>query len=299
MGTLYIFIVLYWQEFCLCSERQPKCISQVLETLLEHFSVHPFVVFMDSSLSSAAVVDPSLLRVNVIISRSVDYDGSVTGSVKAFIRDEADKPVVNTSVQINVNGQPLTLHNGLSAYDSPCPQYRLTHSTLSIEADAPYVVTVVLADGQEYTLGTIQTLPAITPAQFLPPTQHSRHQPLTLIWQDLEPHNWFVSQWKRWQGETSATTLKIAKLPWVNDLWNDLQTEQVSTDMVDYLAQPVGAGEDFYTIPVSYLAGPSTRYKGLALQLDSEKNLIVQKPFREGSVISSVNTTIYRIEITA
>ena len=249
-------------------------------------------------LSSADLADPSQLRVNVIIARSVDYDGIPTGSIEVFIRDEADEPVANESIQVQVNGRPLILNNDSSIYFGAYPHYRLTDSTFIVGAGVSYMVIVVLTDGQAYTLGTIQTLPAITPAQFLPPDRHSRQQALTLTWRQLEPHNWFVNQWKRWQGETSATTLRIAKSKWVNDLWNDLSPEQGSADKADYLAIPIGAGDENYTIPLSYFEGPLAQFNCLDLQIDSEKNLLVTKPFREGSVISSVNTTLYRIEAT-
>ncbi|MCY7359026.1 MAG: hypothetical protein LH609_16520 [Rudanella sp.] len=57
---------------------------------------------------------------------------------------------------------------------------------------------------------------------------------------------------------------------------------------------PVGAG---YTIPVSYFEGPLKRFNTLEVQIDSEKNQLIRKPFREGSVISSINSTLYRIDV--
>lgn len=252
----------------------------------------------NSSLSSSVVADPSLLRVNVILARSIDYDGVVTHSVEAFIRDEADKPVANDRILVKINGQALTLNNGSSNYYGAYPHYQLRDSTLSVEANTAYVFTVVMTDGQEHRLGTIQTLPAVTPALFSPPTHHSRRKPLRLTWHNLEPHNWFVSQWKRWQGETSATTLKIAKVNRIKDLWNNLSNEDGSANKADYLAIPIGAGEGAYTVPQSYFDGPLKRFNALELQIDSEKNQIANKPFREGSVISSVTSTLYRIEVT-
>lgn len=252
----------------------------------------------NSPWSSSDLADPSQLRVNVIIARSVDYDGIPTGSIEVFIRDEADKPVVNELIQVQVNGRPLILSNDSSNYFGPYPHYRLVDPTFIVEADESYMVIVSLTDGQAYTLGAIETLPAITPAQFSPPHRHSRQQALTLTWHQLEPQNWLTNQWKRWQGETSATTLKIAKSNWTDDLWNTLPPEPGNTGKADYLVIPIGAGDEHYTIPLSYFEGPLTRFTNLDLQIDSEKNLIVAKPFREGSVISSVNTTLYRIEMT-
>lgn len=252
----------------------------------------------NSSLSSVAVTDPSLLRVNVIIARSADYDGFLTESIEAFVRDEADKTVANATIQINVNGRALALTNGSSNYYGAYPHYRLTNSDLPVDANATYAITIVLTNGQEYSLGTIQTLPAITPDQFLPPSHCSRRQPLTLAWQNLEPDNWLKSQWKRWQGETSATSLKISKTNCVKDQWSNLLAEPGSANEADYLAIPIGAGEQEYTIPLSFFEGPLTRFNTLEVQIDSEKSLIIPKPFRAGSVISSVNTTLYRIELT-
>jgi hypothetical protein len=251
-----------------------------------------------SPLSTGGVVDPSLLRVNVLISRSVSYGGHVNESIEAYIRDKNNKTVANHEIQIKVNGKPLWLNNGSSNYYGAYPYYQLVDSSLEVEADATYTVTVVLTDGKEYSLGTIQTQPELTPASFSPPIKHSKRQPLRLQWQDLEPHNWFVTQWKKWQGERSVTELKIMKSSMLVDKWGSVQYEQGSADEADYLNTTVGSGEGAYTIPESYFEGPLPSFNTLDLFIDSEKNVDADGAFLEGSALTSSRRGIYRVTIT-
>ena len=273
-----------------------------------YLRVHPWVLlsllssfFMrcsNSSLSSEAVADPSLLRVNVNLSRSRGYDGAVTERVEAFIRDANDKPVANRQILVTVNGKVLQLNNGSSNYYGAYPYYQLVDSSLSIKGDEAYTATVTLTDGNEYTLGTIQTQPDITPGRFLPPVTHARHQPLILTWHELEPHNRLVSRWKSWQGETSTTELKISKSNRVMDEWNNVRDEPGRADEADYLTTAGSSGDGAYTIPESYFLGPIKQYNTLNVLIMSEKSQIIRKPFLSGSAISSNRTGMYRIKVT-
>ncbi|GAB2559714.1 hypothetical protein GCM10027190_06940 [Spirosoma areae] len=225
-------------------------------------------------------------------------DGEVTERIEAFIRDENGKPVANPQIRVNVNGKALALNNGSSNYYGAYPHYQLTDPSLPVSPDAPYAVTVVLTDGQAYRLGTIQTQPAITPARFSPPAKHARQQPLTLNWLDLEPHNWLVSRWKSWQGETSVTTLNLAKSNRTTDEWNNVHYDGSSPDQADYLTTAVGSGQGDYTVPVSYFQGPMNPFNTLEVLIASEKSVKVNKPFLDGSALSSSRTSMYRIEVT-
>lgn len=265
------------------------------------FPISLLLLFMHcdhSSLSSGAVTDPAQLRVNVAITRLADYDSRVNERIEAFIRDEAGKPVANAQIQVKVNGNALTLNNGSSNYYGAYPYYQLTDSTVDIGPGASCTVTVVLTDGSEYILGTIQTQPALTPAQFSPPIIHARRQPLTLTWQDMEPHHWLVSQWKRWQGESSATELKLSKSIRTVDRWKNVRYEGGSADAADYRTISVGSGSGVYTIPVSYFEGPQKQFNTLDVQVNSEKRLETDNPFLKGSTISSSCSSLYRIEVT-
>ncbi len=266
----------------------------VLLSLLSSF----FMRCSNSSLSSEAVADPSLLRVNVNISRSRGYDGAVTEHVEAFIRDANDKPVANRQILVTVNGKVLQLNNGSSNYYGAYPYYQLADSSLSIKGDGAYTATVTLTNGNEYTLGTIQTQPDITPGRFLPPVTHARHRPLILTWHELEPHNGLVSRWKSWQGETSTTELKISKSNRVMDEWNNVRDEPGSADEADYLTTAVSSGDGAYTIPESYFLGPMNPYNTLNVLIMSAKSQIIGKPFLSGSAISSNRTGMYRIKVT-
>lgn len=251
-----------------------------------------------SSMSSAPVTDPALLRVNVNLSRSTDYDGTVTESIEAFIRDAKDKTVANPQVVVKVNGIALALNNGSSNYYGAYPHYQLNNNSLRLEADAAYLVTITLSDGKEYELGNIQAQSALVPSRFTPPIKHSRQQPLTLSWQDLEPHNWLVSHWKSWLGETSQTELNVSKSNRVRDAWGNVLFEGGSPNEADYLKTAIGSGKGTYTIPIGYFRGPLHPYNTLELLLRSEKSLRIKKPFLEGSVISCNRTGMYRIEVT-
>ena len=251
-----------------------------------------------SSISSAPVTDPSLLRVNVNLSRSTDYDGHITESIEAFIRDAKNKTVANPQVVVKVNGIALALNNGSSNYYGAYPHYQLTDSSLRLDADAEYLVTITLSDGKEYELGTVQTQSALVPSRFTPPAKHSRQQPLTLNWHDLEPHNWLVSHWKSWLGETSQTELSVSKSNRIRDAWGNVQFEGGSPDEADYLKTTIGSGQGTYTLPDSYFRGPLFHFNTLELLLSSEKSLRIKKPFLEGSAISCHRTGMYRIEVT-
>ena len=86
----------------------------------------------NSSLSSEAVVDPSLLQVNVTITRSSDYDGKADGHMEAFIRDEKGRPVANRQIVVKVNNRALQLNNGSSNYYGADPYYQLNDSSLPL-----------------------------------------------------------------------------------------------------------------------------------------------------------------------
>lgn len=252
----------------------------------------------NSSLSSGAVVDSSQLRVNVNLSRSTDYDGAVTESIEAFIRDTKGTPVANPQIQVKVNGRKLALNKGSSNYYGTYPYYQLGYPPMPLQADTPYEITLVLTDGAVYTLGTIETQPDLTRARFAPPARHTRLQPLTLNWQDLEPHNWLVSRWKRWQGETSTTVLKISKSTRTTDAWKNVVYEGGSPNEADYLTTILKSGAGDYVIPATYFQGPTKAFNTLELLLISEKSLSVGKPFLAGSTISSSRTGLYRIDLT-
>lgn len=253
----------------------------------------------NSSLSSEAVADPSLLRVNVNISRSKDYDGAVSERVEAFIQDANDKPVANRQILVTVNGKVLQLNNGSSNYYGAYPHYQLAYPSLFTKGDGAYTVTVTLTDGNEYTLGTIQTQSDITPDRFSPPLTHARHQALTLTWHELEPYKGLVSRWKSWQGEeTSTTELKVSKCNRIMDEWNNVQDQPGSMDEADYLMTAVSSGDGAYTIPASYFLGPVNRYNTLDVLIISEKSQIIKKPFLSGSTISCKRTGMYRIKVT-
>ncbi|WP_460978110.1 hypothetical protein [Spirosoma knui] len=251
-----------------------------------------------SSLSTGAVVDPSLLRINVVISRSMSYGGTLTESIEGFIRDKSNKTVANRDIQLKVNGKPLWLNNGSSNYYGAYPYYQLVNSEVAVEADAAYTVTVVLTNGKEYKVGTIETQTELTPGLFSPPIKHSKQQPLSLQWQGLEPHNWFVAQWKKWQGESSVTELKISKSSMLVDPWGHVQYERGSADDADYLSTHIGSGQGTFTIPESYFKGPLQRFNTLDLLVDSEKNVKADDPFLAGSAITSSRRGMYRIAIT-
>jgi len=272
-----------------------------LHTVLRILSFPLSLLFIrcgNSLLSSGAVVNPARLRVNVIISRSAGEEGDLNESIQAYIKDDVDKPVANEHIQIKVNGKALRLNNGSSNYYGVYPYYQLTDASLSIEADATYTVTIVLTDGREYSLGTIQTQTDLTPMHFSPPATYSRQQPLTLDWQDLEPNSWLASRWQSWQGETSATELKISKSNRTEDQWNNVQYERGSTEEADYLTASIGSGDGAYTIPTSYFQGPLKSFNTLDILVDSEKRQKANQPFLNGSSLCSRRTGRYRLALT-
>ncbi|MFD2574246.1 hypothetical protein ACFSUS_26665 [Spirosoma soli] len=251
----------------------------------------------NSSLSTSSVNDPSLLRVNVIISRSTGDGDSLNQTIEAFIRDKSDKTVANPNIQVKVNGKSLRLNNGSSNYYGAYPYYQRIDSSLAVHAETTYTVSVVLTDGSGYTLGTIETQAELIPARFLPPVSHPRKQPLTLHWQDLEPDNWWVASWKRWRGEESVTKLKISKSSRTVDPWRHVQYEGGSTEEADYLSTEVSSGQGAYTIPAAYFQGPTSRFNTLDVMVTSEKVINIDNVFRSGSSISSNRRGFYRIGI--
>ncbi|WP_420148799.1 hypothetical protein [Spirosoma sp.] len=257
-----------------------------------------FIRCGQSPLSAGGVVDPSLLQINVIISRSVSEDGEVNERIEAFVRDADKKTIANPQIQIKVNGKALVLNSGSSNYYGAYPHYQLSDRSFVTKANVAYTFTVVLTNGTEYSLGTIQTQPDVSPVQFSPPSSHYRLQPLTLKWYDLEPDNWFVRLWKSWQGETSATELKLSKSRRTRDEWNNTYEEQGSVNEADYLTTFVGSGSETYTVPVSYFQGPLAQFNTLIVIIDAEKQLDIKKPFLEGSSITSRRINTYQIEVT-
>lgn len=271
----------------------------LLRILLFPLSLFPLMLSCNrSSLSSGAVIDPSLLRVSVAINHLTDYDGRVSETVEAFVWDEKGETVANPQIQVKVNGRALTLTNGSSNYYGASPAYRLADPTVKINPDTPCKVTVTLTDGIEYPLGTIQTQPTLTSAHFSPPVTHTRNQPLTLNWQDLEPHNWFARRWKRWMGESSTVELKLSKSNKTVDQWGNVQFERGSTDASDYLTIPAESGKGAYTLPVSYLKKSQNPFNTLDILIDSQKNLEADGPFLKGSTLSSNRRNLYQVALT-
>jgi hypothetical protein len=274
-------------------------LHRVVRQLFFSCCLLPLIMRCDhSSLSSGAVIDPSLLRVNLTISQSTDYDGRVSETLEAFIHDENGQTVANSQIQVKVNGNVLSLNNGSSNYYGAYPYYQLANSMVAVGADTTCTVTIVLTDGAEYTLGAIQTQPALTSLHFSPPTTHSRQLPLTLTWQDLEPHNWLASHWKRWLGESLVTELKISKSNRTFDQWENVHYEGGSADEADYVSTTIGSGSGVYTVPLSYFKGPMKQFNTLDILINSEKSLDVDGPFLKGSTISNNRRGLYRVAVT-
>ncbi|WP_080057918.1 hypothetical protein [Spirosoma aerolatum] len=257
-----------------------------------------FVRCGNSSLSTGAVIDPSLLRVSVNFYQSTDEDGEPTERVDAYVKDANDRSVANPNIQVKVDGHKLRLTTGSTNYYSTYAYYMLADTTWHMEADKVYPASIVLTDGKEYSLGTMQVQPTLTPALFLPPKTHSRRQALTLYWQDVEPNNWFVSLWKKWHGETSKTELTVSKRHRTVDEWNHVYYEGQSTEEADYLLKEIGSGKGALTIPVTYFQRSQNPFNELSLMVNSEKQVTVDAPFLKGSAISSTRRALYRIEVT-
>ncbi|GAB4034583.1 hypothetical protein [Spirosoma gilvum] len=257
-----------------------------------------FVRCGNSSLSTGPVVDPSLLRVNVNFYRSMDEDGDFTESVDAYVKDAKDKSVANPDIQVKVDGHPMRLTTGSTNYYSTYAYYMLVDSTWHMEADKAYPVTLVLTDGKEYSLGTMQVQPEMTAALFSPPKKHSRRQALTLYWQDVEPNNWFVRLWRGWHGETSKTELSVSKSYRTVDEWNNVYYEGQSTEEADYLITEIGSGKGAFTIPGTYFQRPQKPFNDLSLMMNSEKQVTIDGPFLKGSALNSRRRALYRIAIT-
>ncbi|MFD2932779.1 hypothetical protein [Spirosoma flavum] len=273
------------------------CLHIILRILFFPLSLL-FIRCGNSSLSSGVVVDPARLRINVIISRSTGDEGNTNESILAYIKDNKDQTVANQQILIKVNGKALRLTNGSSNYYGVYPHYQLTDTSTVINADSTYAITIVLTDGREYKVGKIQPQPDLTSMLFPVPVTHSRQQPLTLRWQAVEPHNWLINHWKSWQGETSATELKISKSNRVHDKWNTVQYERSSTQESDYLSTSIRSGNGSYTIPLSYLRGDTKPFNTVDILVDSEKRQKAASPFLSGSTISSRRTGRYRLALT-
>lgn len=252
----------------------------------------------NSSLSSGPVVDPSQLRVNVNLSYSTNYDGEKHTQLEAFIQDKKGRAVANSQILVKVNGVALRLNNGSSNYYGAYPHYQLIDSSVAITPNGKYAITIILTDGTQYELGVIQTQAAISPTHFLPPAVHSRRQPLTLRWQELDVPNWLVRQWKQWTGEAGKTELKISKVRKSVDQWGNTLFEQSGIQEADFLATTMDTDNGAYTIPVAYLKSASEPFNGLEIVLISDKNQGVNRAFREGSAISSHHSEMFRIDLT-
>ncbi|WP_020599517.1 hypothetical protein [Spirosoma panaciterrae] len=257
-----------------------------------------FIRCSNSSLSTGAVVEPSLLRVNVNFYQSVDEDGERTERVEAYVKDANDRSVANPDIHLKVDGRKLRLTTGSTNYYSTYAYYTLADTSWHIDAAKAYPVSIVLTDGKEYSLGTIQVQPALTPALFLPPKTHSRRRALTLYWQAIESDSWLLRLWKKWQGETTKTELTVSKQYRTVDEWNNVHYEGHSTDVADYLNKQIESGKGAFTIPATYFQRSQNPFNELSLMINSEKQVTLDTPFLKGSSLSSTCKTLYRIEIT-
>jgi hypothetical protein len=250
-----------------------------------------------SDLSMGAVTDPSLLQVNIVVHRRVCYDGN-SSNIKAYLKDQSGNTVVNRAIQIRVNGRPLRLNSGSSNYYGAFPFYELSvGSDESVRGGETYVFTLILTDGKEYEVGRIQAHPDLTTRQLALPPDHSRKKPLQVNWQGVEPGNYWLALWKRWQGETTHSQMTVSKVNETKNQWGSLIEEDGSADQADYITIDVGTGSGSHLIPVSYLKGPKARFNALSLMLTSIKTIKITESFRAGSDITSEHSTFYRVNV--
>lgn len=251
-----------------------------------------------SDLSTGSVTDPALIQVTIEVHRRVCYDGN-SSSIKAFLKDRAGKTIANKTIQIRVNGKAMRLNNGSSNYYGAFPYYELiSDAPETVVGGATYVFSMLLTDGSEYAIGSIQAQPDLTSQQLILPASHSRKHPLTVQWQQVEPGNLWTALQKRWQGETSHSQLTISKVNEKKDKWgNDIQDES-SANEADYLTVEVGRDSDSYTIPMTYFQQPLADFNALSLMLNSIRTVKADGKFRTGSVITSDHSTFYKVKIT-
>ncbi|QDK78789.1 hypothetical protein EXU85_09295 [Spirosoma sp. KCTC 42546] len=251
-----------------------------------------------ADLKASSATDPAHLQVNTVIHRHLVEDGHVSHFIRAYVKDESGKSVADPAIQITVNGQPLRLNGGSTNYYGAFPYYeRATGSEADIQGGTTYTFTVVLRDGTEYPIGSIDTQPDLTPDQLPLPMSHPRNQPLLLRWKAIGESNYFSALWKRYQGESSQSELLVSKINETRDKWGHIIQEEGSGDQADYITLNVSTGSGSSTIPDTYFDGPQRTFNALSLMLTSTKTVDVIGPFRKGSTLSSERTQLYRVNV--
>lgn len=252
----------------------------------------------ESSLSSSVVTDPSLLQINLLIMRQDGNDVSRSATVEAYVRDRDGKPVANNSIQLKVNGTALRLNQGATNYYGAFPYYELKDSSIRIAGNQDYIVTVVMSNGRTFELGRIRTQPDLTADHLAIPLTHQRNQPLTIQWNNVEPHNYLVNLWHQCLGEGSTSELKIFKIREKKDPHGNVVQEERSVAETDYLNQRLGSGKGNFVLPKSYLEGNDTDVNALGVSVSSTETVKADEPFLPGSTITSQREGLYRIDVT-
>jgi hypothetical protein len=244
-----------------------------------------------------AVITPSGLRVRGEVFRRLHTDGSRQDDLKVYLSDKAGKPVANERIGIAVNGVRLKFYRGATNYYVEYPYYQPSGDVLPVLGDTQYTFTLILPDGTEHRIGSLQTQPDVNAGQFAPPASHTRDKELVLHWRDLETRSYLVNLWKRWHDEGSRTDLHVAQVFESTDQWGNVLQESGDPGDQYIDREDIGSGRGSLTIPAAYFRRGERFANAIEVAFTSTERWKAHASLLPGSCLTSQRDVIRRINL--
>jgi hypothetical protein len=251
-------------------------------------------------LSSAAVTDPSLLRPEISLTRTIRTGpgDAVTkvADIRAVLRDERGTAVENSGIQVLVNGVPMRFVVATGNYYDRSPFYTLADATGdAVTPDTDYAFSLKLTDGRSVEIGRIRTRADLSPSEIDVPRRHSRRQPLALTWHRLEPNGSWYRWYLNWRGIPSSNDLVIRRM--IEHAGGEPAADPATPPESDNIEIPIASGDGAFTVPASYFTPGRGRATATFVELTAKTRSRLGSPFKGGELVA-VRETQFVIDLT-